>query len=172
MREQSVPSFYYMAQSLAINHLEPLIRRTFEEGRCGEYYMVDLEMSPPHKIVVFIDGDEGVSLEACTQISRILESILDEEPTLGGVYELEVSSPGVNRPLKFPRQYLKHVGRILRIELIDGEKIEGKLMNTGHETISLEVKPQDKKGKTELRDISYDQIREAFVTIQFGNKKS
>ena len=170
MREQTVPSFYYMSQSLALHQLESLIRQTFEEGRCGEYYMVDLEVSPSNRIVVYIDGDEGVSLEACTQISRVLESVLDQEPVLGGVYVLEVSSPGVTRPLKFPRQYLKHVGRTLRVELTDGTKVEGKLMNTGHESISLEIKPNDKKGKIELREIPYEQIKEAYVTVQFGKK--
>lgn len=170
MREQVVPSFYYMSQTLGLHQLEPLIRRIFDEGRCGEYYMVDLEVSPANKIVVYIDGDEGVSLEACTQISRVLESVLDEEPTMGGVYELEVSSPGVNRPLKFPRQYLKHVGRTLRIELTNGTKIEGQLINTGHESISLEIKPVDKKSKPEIREIPYEQIKEAYVTVQFGKK--
>ena len=121
-------------------------------------------------MVVYIYGDEGVSLEACTQISRVLESVLDEEPTMGGVYELEVSSPGVNRPLKFPRQYLKHVGRTLRIELTNGTKIEGQLINTGHESISLEIKPVDKKSKPEIREIPYEQIKEAYVTVQFGKK--
>src|SRR5688572_13969425 len=160
-----------MSQNTAAQHLESLIRSAFEEGRCGEYYIVDLVVAPNHHIGVFIDGDEGVSLDTCTQISRILESILDEEPSLGGIYELEVSSPGVSRPLKFLRQYLKHVGRTLRIEKTDGSKVEGKLMNTGHESIAVEIKPTDKKGKPELHEIPFDQIKEAYVTIQFGNIK-
>ena len=59
MREQLVPSFYYMSQNLASQHLEPVIRQIFEEGRCGEYYLVDLEVTPANRIVVYIDGDEG-----------------------------------------------------------------------------------------------------------------
>jgi ribosome maturation factor RimP len=86
-----------MSQTTATHHLESLIRSIFEEGRCGEYYLVDLETSATGHITAYIDGDEGVSLDACTQISRILEAVLDEEPTLGGVYTLEVSSPGVSR---------------------------------------------------------------------------
>lgn len=170
MREQLVPSFYYMSQNLASQHLEPVIRKIFEEGRCGEYYLVDLEVSPTNRIVVYIDGDEGVSLDACKQISRVLESVLDEEPSLGGIYELEVSSPGVNRSLKFPRQYLKHLGRTLRIELLDGRKMEGKLINTGHDSISVDLKPANKKSKPESKEIPYDQIKEAYVTVQFGKK--
>ncbi|MEO5907432.1 MAG: hypothetical protein ABIQ11_11945 [Saprospiraceae bacterium] len=159
-----------MAQTTGLNHLESLIRSIFEEGRCGEYYMVDLELSPSKKIVVFIDGDEGVSLGTCTQISRVIESVLDEEPTLGGVYELEVSSPGVSRPLRFPRQYLKHTVRTLRIEMMDGTKIEGLLKNTGHDSISVDVKSADKKNQSENREIPFDQIKEAYVTVQFGKK--
>jgi len=159
-----------MSQTSALHHLEPLIRSTFEEGRCGEYYLVDIEVSPSKHITVYVDGDEGVSLDACTQISRILESILDKEPTLGGVYELEVSSPGVLRPLKFPRQYLKHVGRNLRIEMKNGDVIEGQLTNTGSETIAIELKPVDKKSKPESKEIPFEEIKEAYVTIQFGKK--
>jgi len=160
-----------MSQTTALHHLEPLIRSAFEEGRCGEYYLVDLEVSPSKHIGVFVDGDEGVSLDTCTQISRILESILDLEPSLGGVYELEVSSPGVNRPLKFPRQYLKHVGRTLRVEMISGAIVEGILKNTSHDTISLELKPVDKKSQPESKEIPFDTIKEAYVTIQFGKPK-
>ena len=160
-----------MSQTSALHYLEPLIRTTFEEGRCGEYYLVDLEILPSRKIVVYIDGDEGVSLEVCTQISRILESVLDKEPSLEGMYELEVSSPGVNRPLKFPRQYLKHTGRVLHIELMNGKAIEGLLTNTGHESITIETTPQDKKSKPEPVEIPFNEIKEAFVTVQFGKKK-
>src|SRR4029453_8921103 len=159
-----------MSQTTALNHLEPLIRSTFDEGRCGEYYLVDLEISPAKHITVYVDGDEGVSLDSCTQISRILESILDKEPTLGGIYELEVSSPGVLRPLKFARQYLKHVGRNLRIEMKNGDIIEGQLTNTGSETIAVDLKPIDKKSKPESKEIPFEDIKEAYVTIQFGKK--
>ncbi|HJW28237.1 MAG TPA: hypothetical protein VJ508_03200, partial [Saprospiraceae bacterium] len=165
-----VPSFYYMSQTTAMNHLEFLIRSAFEEGRCGEYYLVDLEAKPTGHISVFIDGDEGVSLDTCTQISRVLEKILDQEPTLGGIYQLEVSSPGVNRPLKFPRQYLKHTGRTLKIEMTSGEKLEGILKNTGHDTITIEIAPKEKKALPTTRDLRYDEIEEAYVTVNFGRK--
>ena len=159
-----------MSQNTAAQHLESLIRSAFEEGRCGEYYIVDLVVAPNHHIGVFIDGDEGVSLDTCTQISRILESILDAEPTLGGIYELEVSFPGVSRPLKFLRQYLKHVGRTLKIKLISYEQIEAVLTSIGTDSIQVEIKPQDKKSLPEAREIPFEEIKEAFVTVQFGKK--
>lgn len=156
-----------MSQNTAAQHLESLIRSAFEEGRCGEYYIVDLVVAPNHHIGVFIDGDEGVSLDTCTQISRILEAILDEEPSLGGIYELEVSSPGVSRPLKFLRQYLKHIGRTLKIKLVSYAQLEGVLMAIGTDYIHVEIKPTDKKALPELREIPFDQIKEAYVTVQF-----
>ncbi len=159
-----------MSQNTTAQHLESLIRSAFEEGRCGEYYIVDLVVAPNHHIGVFIDGDEGVSLDTCTQISRILESILDAEPTLGGIYELEVSSPGVSRPLKFLRQYLKHVGRTLKIKLITYEQIEAVLTSIGTDSIQVEIKPQDKKSLPEAREIPFEEIKEAYVTVQFGKK--
>jgi ribosome maturation factor RimP len=159
-----------MVQQTAANHLESLIRSAFDEGKCGEYYIVDLIITPTHHIGVFIDGDKGVSLDTCTQISRILEAVLDAEPSLGGLYELEVSSPGVSRPLKFLRQYLKHVNRTLRIMMNGGEEVEGKLMSTGQDSITIEIKPLEKKGVPETREIPFGDIKEAYVTVQFGKK--
>ena len=159
-----------MSQTNATHHLESLIRSAFEEGRCGEYYLVDLETSSSGHITVYIDGDEGVSLDACTQISRVLESVLDQEPTLGGIYTLEVSSPGVSRPLKFPRQYLKHIGRTLRVEMANGDQVEGELKTTNHDTITLEVASKEKKGKPELREVAFADIDEAYVTVSFNKK--
>jgi ribosome maturation factor RimP len=95
---------------------------------------------------------------------------LDEEPTLGGIYELEVSSPGVSRPLKYMRQYIKHVGRTLKIKLTNYEQLEVVLMSIGTDTIQVEVKPQDKKSLPVAREIPFEEIKEAYVTVQFGKK--
>lgn len=162
-----VPSFYCMAQTSNHQHLESTIQKAFEEGLGGEYYLVDLVIGQNRQISVYIDGDQGVSLETCTRISRGLESILDQEPTLGGIYTLEVSSPGVSRPLKFARQYTKHIGRTLKVSLHAGGKIEGKLVNTSPDAISLEMAPADRKAKAEIKDISFDDIAEAYVTVSF-----
>lgn len=157
-----------MPQTLAKHQLELLIRSAFDEGRCGEYYLVDLEISDAGRIGVFVDGDEGVSLDACVQISRILQAILDAEPALEGQYALEVSSPGVSRPLKYLRQYIKHTGRILRIELADGQKLEGVLKETGHDTITVEVPGAAKKSSPQVIDIPFDTISGAYVLVKFG----
>ena len=160
-----------MVQQAAAHHLETIIRSAFDEGRCGEYYIVDMVITPNNHISVFIDGDEGVSLDTCTQISRILETILDAEPSLGGLYELEVSSPGVSRPLKFLRQYLKHTGRTLKIKLTNYSEMEGVLLTTGHDSITIEIKAKDKKSLPDIREIQFTDIKEAYVTVQLGKSK-
>ena len=166
-----VPSFYCMSQTTASQHLETIIRAIFEEGRCGDYYLVDLEVTPAHHISVYVDGDQGVSLEVCTRISRELETVLDTEPTLDGGYTLEVSSPGVSRPLKFPRQYPKHVGRTLRIDLLSGGHVEGVLKEVGPEQVMIEIKPLEKKGVPDEKLIRFDEMKQALVMVQFGQKK-
>ncbi len=166
-----VPSFYCMSQTTPSQHLESIIRVLFEEGRAGDYYLVDLEVRPNHQISVFIDGDKGVSLEDCTRISRALEAVLDLEPTLEGIYELEVSSPGVSRPLKFPRQYPKHVGRTLKIDLLSGGSVEGLLKEVGPEQVMIEIKPLEKKGVPDEKLIRFDEMKQAVVIVQFGEKK-
>jgi hypothetical protein len=62
------------------------------------------------------------------------------------------------------------VGRTLRVELTNGAIVEGLLKNTSHDTISLELKPVDKKSQPESKEIPFEEIKEAYVTIQFGKK--
>lgn len=157
-----------MTQTQVQHQLETLIRAAFAEGRCGAYYLVDLEISPSGRVAAYVDGDEGVSLDACAQVSRTLQAVLDAEPGLETLYALEVSSPGVSRPLKFLRQYPKHIGRSLRVELTDDRKIEGTLKATGPNEVILEVAPRQKKTAPEQVRIPFDTIAAAYVLIQFG----
>lgn len=157
-----------MSQAIARQQVEKLIHEAFAEGRCGEYYMVDIETTPTGNVSVFVDGDEGVTLDACVQISRILQEILDQNPDIDGTYALEVSSPGVNRSLRFLRQYLKHIGRPLKITFQDGNELEGDLKEVGHETILVEVKPEEKKAKPVMHEIPFDSIKTAYVQVRFG----
>ena len=90
-------------------------------------YLVDVEVrgQKNSRIVrVFVDADEGVNLDTCASVSRQLGFLLETEDVIDGKYRLEVSTPGVDRPLADPRQYKKNVGRPLsvRYETEDGSK--------------------------------------------------
>lgn len=113
-------------------------------------------------IEIFIDTDAGISLEECARISRELSAKLDETDIMAGRYRLDVSSPGLDRPLKIRRQYEKNIGRMCRIvSELNGEKItrEGILERVSGETVWLH-----KKGMT--TEIALTSVMEAFIIPQ------
>ena len=157
-----------MPQADVKHKLDVLIRSAFDEGRCGEHFLVDLEISPSGQVSAFVDGDEGLSLDDCVKISRTLQAILDAEPDVAEQYALEVSSPGVSRPLKLIRQYPKHVGRTLRLELADGRKLEGVLTAVGPDMLALDIPGKTKKAPAERLEVPFDTVTGAFVVVKFG----
>lgn len=111
-------------------------------------------------VEVFLDSDEGLSTAICAAISRELSESLDAQNIIPGKYQLVVSSPGIERPLKYPRQYGKHVGRSLRITREkSGAKdiVEGTLESIGETGIELML-----KSKTRVA-VAFDEINEAKV---------
>lgn len=82
-------------------------------------------------IEVYIDNEEGITTENCADVSRELNSLFEEENLFSGKYRLDVSSPGVSRPLKYLLQYRKHIGRELEVKYSvneeKSEKIKGRL---------------------------------------------
>ena len=138
----------------------------------GIYFLVDVDWrSSSNRLVVYLDADEGVTLEACRSISRSLERALDAEGLLGEEYALDVSSPGLDRPLTSLRQYKKNKGRLLNIILKEGPAIKGRLSEVNEESIMVE--PQVRKGKQKAfswgqkQEITFNQIEKTFVEVRF-----
>ncbi len=108
-------------------------------------YLIDLAIRGERggKVVeIFLDGDEGVSADTCAAVSRELSQQLDLVDLLPGRYQLIVSSPGLDRPLKFARQYPKHVGRRLNVVFREGDVMttaEGILLEATEQGIRLEL---------------------------------
>lgn len=160
-----------------INKLEDLLAAKFEEADFADCFLLEIKVLPGNRIEVYLDSDTGITLEKCTRISRYLECYLDETGWAGSSYVLEVSSPGVSRPLTLPRQYPKHVGRWLAVQLARGERVEGKLLEVSAQGLVLEVEvPQDqqkndKKKKARMIKkacrISFAEINEARVLVRF-----
>lgn len=118
----------------------------------------------------FLDGDEGIPIEECSRISRVLSKKIDEEELGDKPFRLEVSSPGVDMPLVNPRQYKKHIGRDLQMQLLEGDSFKGKLLNVDGDKIELEKYLELKKGKpvkTEKKTIGMEEIKETTVLISF-----
>jgi ribosome maturation factor RimP len=121
------------------------------------------------KIAVFIDGDQPVTIEQCRQLSRHLSEKLDELDYGDAAYQLEVSSPGVDKPLKMPRQYAKHIGRELKVRLLGNTELTGRLLELGSDRISLLLKDK-KKGypkEATVKEIAFGDIAESTVQVSF-----
>ena len=149
-----------------------LLEEKFREDAFSDCFLVDLKLHAHNKLDVFIDSDFGISFEQCQKISRYLEQYLDEEQWLGEKYVLEVSSPGVSRPLVMKRQYPRNVGRKVEVKLADGDKRSGTLKEVEEDHIVLEEKIRFKEGKrtkTEMVEtqIDFNSIKETKVKISF-----
>ena len=96
-------------------------------------------IAPPgqgtRKVIVHIDGDQGVPIDVCADVSRTLSHRLDEEELIDGKYTLEVSSPGLSQPLLLKRQYVKNVGRHVKVVLNNDKTVQGELRAADDEQI-------------------------------------
>jgi ribosome maturation factor RimP len=97
-----------------------------------------------YSVQVVVDGDGGVGLDAIAEVSRALSEALDAAETAGaaavpGEYVLEVSSPGVDRPLTEPRHWRRNVGRLVTVRLAEGGTVTGRIAATTDEGVQLEV---------------------------------
>lgn len=143
-----------------------------EDEAFVDCFTVEIELKPAQRLYVFADSDSGMTFEKCRRISRYLEEHLDAYGWLGDHYVLEVSSPGIGRPLKFPRQYRRNLGRTLSVTLRDNTKTTGLLKSADDAQIVLETAEIAKEGnkKKEVRTdtaIPYDQIEKAVVQLAF-----
>lgn len=107
----------------------------------GDYFLVDIDMTPDGRIVVEIDCADGVWIEDCAELSRTLQESLGEEL---GEYELEVGSAGIGQPFKVVRQYETHIGKEVEVLTADGKKVQGMLKAVEAPTFTVTVKEKQK----------------------------
>ena len=135
----------------------------------GDHFVVEVKItSDLRKIWVALDGDHGVDIDYCAEVSRKLGEELDALEDLGA-YVLEVSSPGADAPLRFIRQYPKHIGREMKVKLIDGSEFKGVLEAVGTASLSFGYthKEKGKKAEQRTRQLSFEEIETAKVIISF-----
>lgn len=134
------------------------------------HFVVDVSVSKykPTKITVFVDGDQGISIDDCANLSRLLAEQLDEQDLIKEAYTLEVSTPGIDHPLKLKRQYLANIGRNVKVQLTDKELLRGKLMNADEQKIILETQNKEKNKGLMTREILFTDIEKTIVTVSFN----
>jgi len=114
---------------------------------------------------VIVDGDNGVTIDACANLSRKLAALLDEQNVLDNAYVLEVTTLGVDHPLRMKRQYFKNAGRQFKVHLKDKSIVQGKLEAVSDEKLTIR-EVVDKK-QTKLTEVLFDDIEKSFVLVSF-----
>lgn len=132
-------------------------------------FLVEIRIKPTNNVKIFIDADEGVSIDKLVHYNRKLYRDLEETNFFpGGDFSLEISSPGLDEPLKLHRQYRKNIGRFVEVTRKDGIKTEGKLVTADeNEIVVEEEKGKNKKKEMITHIISFDNIKTTKIQIKF-----
>jgi len=135
------------------------------------YFLEDVNIVSPgqHRIVtVIVDGATALNLDQVTVASKLVSELLDEATFLGDTpFTLEVTSPGVDRPLTLPRHFAKNVDRLLKVTRTDGQVITGRILSHSESGVTLTV---IEKKETKEVSISFTDIKRAQVEIEFNRK--
>ncbi|GAB4023769.1 ribosome maturation factor RimP [Spirosoma koreense] len=141
-------------------------------------YVVDIQVAGRRgghlKVTVLLDSDTGITIDECAEISRKLGVQMDESNFFGEApFTLEVSSPGVDYPLTFPRQYIRNIGRQLVVTLTDDKTRRGRLesVTDDHIVMDVEAEPKSKSKKKKEADLITEAAPVGPTSILFGDIK-
>lgn len=171
-REPVFPFFSYIIEMITEQEVRQLVAEKFSEDNLSHCFLVDIELKGAKTLRVFIDSKEGVSFGECKKLSRFLEEKIEAGSLMDKNYLLEVSSPGVDRPLKFLEQYPKHKGRLFEIQTNEGN-FTAALMDVENGSLIFEKKElgknnkKAKKAEKEIKEINFESIRSAKVLVSF-----
>ncbi|MFU1855975.1 ribosome assembly cofactor RimP [Sphingobacterium sp. NGMCC 1.201703] len=134
-----------------------------------DLFIVSVKMRPNKILEILLDGDNGVNIDDCAQVSRHVGFHLEEENVIDNAYRLEVSSPGIDSNFVNNRQYQKNIGRTVQVKLGDNTKIEGTLLSVDETKIKIlqKVKEKGKKAQEVEKELPFDQIKATKVVISF-----
>ena len=136
------------------------------------YFLEDVNLVSPgqHRIVtVIVDGESALNLDQVTVASKLVSELLDEATFMGETpFTLEVTSPGIDRPLTLPRHFAKNIDRLLKVTKTDGVVVTGRILSNSESDLTLSV--AEKKDVKEVV-ISFADIKRAQVEIEFNRKE-
>ncbi len=135
------------------------------------YFLEDINIVSPgnHRIVtVIVDGESALNLDQVTVASKLVSELMDEAVFMGDTpFTLEVTSPGIDRPLTLPRHFAKNLTRLLKVTKTDGVVITGRITSNSERDVTLSVV---EKKETKEVVIALDDIKRAVVEIEFNRK--
>lgn len=133
----------------------------------SDCFIVSHSVKPTNNFKLYIDCDEGFSLKKAIEINRQLRREIEEAGLFpDGDFSLEVSSPGIDEPLKLLRQYKKNIGRLILVETNDGETVEGRLLAVSEAEVTIEIKGIKKIPTTQVA-IQFNKMKQATIQIEF-----
>ena len=156
-----------MVYETQIQVIESMVQNLL--GAEPDYFLVEIKMKPTSNVKVFLDGDKGISIEKCVQYNRALYKKIEENHLFpSDDFSLEVSSPGLDQPLKSFRQYKKNIGRLIEVVLPDGTRKDGRMIELTEDGIILEeTKGKNKKKQVSNHTILFNNIKTTTIQIVF-----
>ncbi len=156
-----------MSSETSVKMIEELIKGLLAES--PECFLVEVKVKPTNNIKVFLDADDGISIAKCITYNRALYKLIEEKGLYpDGDFSLEVSSPGLDEPLKLERQYRKNIGRNVEVVNLEGAIIEGKLLEVNDSGIIVEeTRGKNKKKEVIQHTIFFNTIKTTKIQIQF-----
>jgi ribosome maturation factor RimP len=163
MKSEGTNPLFFLRENCMISE-QKIIDLVEEKIQDTTFFLVELKVGSGNKISIELDGDEGMTIDDCVAVSRHVEASLDREEE---DFALQVSSAGLDRPLRHHRQYLKNIGREVAVILTDGNTLEGVIKSTGDELV-LELTPSKKKKLPTREEIlKWDNVKETRIIISF-----
>jgi len=140
--------------------LEKIKKMTEDLG----YLFIDMDFrgdSRNHILEVYIDNESGVTVDDCKKVSKSIGDMIEENSLIEPRYRLDISSPGIDRPLKYIQQYKRNIGRSFELKLEENNsKIEGKLLEVNNDDLKFQIKKEEKV-------INIKNIKSAKVLVRF-----
>lgn len=156
-----------MTKEPQIKALEALLEPMMTEDPA--YFLVEISIKPVNNIKVYLDADNGVIIERCVAYNRKLYKAIVETGLLpDGEFSLEVSSPGIDEPLKNIRQYRKNIGRIIELIQVEGPVLTGRMTEVTDDAVTVETEEgKGKKKTTQTHVVLFTNIKTTTVQIVF-----
>ena len=166
------PSRFFMANEQVITNIRDMAAEML--APYPDYFVVDVRIKPTNNVKLFVDGDNGVPVDKLVAFNRNLYTRLEGANLFpDNDFSLEVSSPGLDEPLKLHRQYVKNIGRKVAVTLLDNSEKEGTLLTVTEDQLTLEETPPRKKGVkpdpklSKQLNIHFTEIKHTVVCIVF-----
>lgn len=160
MEGTEIVPFFYSMKEMIEEKIAKVLEERYQEADLSGCFLVDVKSLPQNKLEVYIDADEQLTIDMCRKTSRFLEKQIEENKWMPEKYKLDVSSPGLDNPLKMKRQYVKNIGRKASIKLPEETMIEGVLKVVTDDEVVVVV------GKEE-KTIPWSDIIETKILVSF-----